>query len=302
MPNDNKRNNAHYIHRLSYTTQEQLVGVFVLAAIALLAWLLITSQKTQNLFEEHITLYGSMDSIRAVEEGTNIIISGLNIGTVSEINIDSSNNLIITMRILKKYQKLIRTDSVAELLSFKFALLGKSFIEISAGSPELPVLEDGSTLSIKESLNLGKLLAQVEPVIHTLHDSINRMNEILNAIEPKQISQNIDNLQSISDDLKVVITQINKGKGLAGSVIYNEDLQKDVLGSAANLKNITDKTLILVESLQQRVDEIPELTEKVKPLLDEADKTLKATQNIWPLSGSMPEDTKQTLTSPVAPE
>jgi len=302
MPNHNKRSHAHYIHRLSYSTQEKLVGTFVLFAVAILAWLLISSQKTQNLFEEQITLYGTMNSIQAVDTDTNIIISGLSIGSVTDVNIDKSNNLIVTMSILKKYQKLIRSDSTAELLNFKFALLGKSVIEITAGSPQLPVVDDGSTLLIKESLNLVKLVAQFEPVISTLQDSITRMNEILNAIEPDKVSHNIDNLQAISDDLKVIIAQINTGKGLAGSVIYDDSLQNDIVESTTNLKEITEKTLNLIDALQKQVDEIPELTEKVKPLLDEADRTLKATQQIWPLSSSLPDNTKQTLTSPEATE
>jgi hypothetical protein len=50
------------------------------------------------------------------------------------------------------------------------------------------------------------------------------------------------------------------------------------------------------------VDEIPELTDRVKPLLDEADKTIKATQQVWPLSGNIQKDSKQTLTPPVLTE
>ncbi len=52
----NNRSKAHYIHRLTYSAQEKLAGTFVLIAVGLLVWLLITSQKTQNLFEDEITL------------------------------------------------------------------------------------------------------------------------------------------------------------------------------------------------------------------------------------------------------
>ena len=62
----NNRTRAHYIHRLSYSAQEKLAGSFVLIAVGLLVWLLISSQKTQNLFEDEITLYATMSSIQAV--------------------------------------------------------------------------------------------------------------------------------------------------------------------------------------------------------------------------------------------
>jgi phospholipid/cholesterol/gamma-HCH transport system substrate-binding protein len=307
--NHNYRTRAHYIHRLSYSAQERLAGSFVLIAVVLLVWLLISSQKTQNLFEDEITLYATMSSIQAVNKDTNVIISGLDIGSVTDVNIDDKNQVIITMSILKKYQKLIRTDSTAELLNFKFAMLGKSVIEISVGSPQLPVIEDGSTLIIKESFNLVQLVAKFEPVLVTLQDSVKKINDILQAIDPEQIGDNISNLDSISSDLKLITRQIRQGKGAAGNAIFNEDMQDDVVATTANLKQLTEQTKGIIEqtrllliSLQQQVDEIPELTDKVKPLLDEADRTIRASQKIWPLSSSMPKDSKQTLTTPEATE
>ncbi len=306
---NNKRARAHYIHRLSYSTQERLAGTFVLLAVGLLVWLLITSQKTQNLFEDEIILYATMSSIQAVNKDTNVIISGLDVGTVTDVNIDDNNQVIITMSILEKYQKLIRTDSTAELLDFKFALLGKSVIEISVGSPQLPVIKNGSTLVIKESFNLVQLIAKFEPVLITLQDSIERTNEILQAIDPKQVGANVDNLESISSNLKAITQQIRQGEGLAGSAIYNDNMKEDVITTTENLKILTERTKDILEqtgtlliSLQEQVDQLPEITEKVKPLLDEADKTIKATQKIWPLSSSMPKDNKQTLTTPEATE
>ena len=309
MPNNKKRTRAHYIHRLSYSAQEQLAGTFVLVAVALLVWLLITSQKTQNLFEEEITLYGTMSSIQAVNKDTNVIISGLDVGTVTDVNIDDSNNIIVTMSILKKYQKLIRTDSIAELLNFKFALLGKSVIEITVGSPQQPVIKDGSTLIIKESINLVKLVTQFEPVLVTMQDSIKKVNEILLAIDPKEVGANVSNLETISSDLKIIVNQVKLGKGLAGSAVFDKGMQEDVLATTENLRILTEQTRdiikqtkALLESIQLQVNDIPELTQKIKPLLDEANKTMKATQQIWPLSSSMPKDNKQTLTSPEATE
>ena len=309
MQNNKKRTRAHYIHRISYSAQERLAGTFVLLAVAILVWLLVSSQKTQNLFEDEITLYATMSSIQAVNKDTNVILSGLDIGTVTDVNIDDSNQVVITMSILKKYQKLIRTDSVAELLNFKFALIGKSVIEFSVGSPQLPIIKDGSYIEIKESVNLVKLVAKFEPVIATLQNSIQKMNEILQAIDPEKVSANINNLATISKDLTFITNQIKQGKGLAGSALFSTEMQNDVLTSTQNLRQITvqtqdiiKQTKILLQSIQQQVNEIPELTEKVKPLLDEVDKTIKATQQIWPLSSSMPEENRQTLTSPEATE
>ncbi|HHO59756.1 MAG TPA: MCE family protein, partial [Thiotrichales bacterium] len=247
MQNRRNRNRTHYIHRLSYTAQERLAGSFVLIALFVLVWLLVSSEKTQNLFEEEYTLYGTMNSIQAVNEDTNVIVSGLVVGSVTRVDITDDNRVVVAMSILKKYQKLIRTDSTADLLSFKFALVGKSAIEISMGSPGLPVLEDGSRIKINESLNLVKIIEKVEPVLVSLEDSIRQTNLILHAIDPEKvrlaldsaqqtltrteqilakiqpekIAGSIDNLHAISADASGISQQLHSGRGVAGSMLYD---------------------------------------------------------------------------------
>ena len=44
---------SHYIHRTSYSFQEQMVGMFVLIAVGILLVLFFFMIKQQNLFEEY---------------------------------------------------------------------------------------------------------------------------------------------------------------------------------------------------------------------------------------------------------
>ena len=322
MQNQRNRNRTHYIHRLTYTAQERLAGSFVLVAVFVLTWLLVTADRTQNLFEEEFTLYGAMNSIQAVNEGSDVIVSGLVVGSVSGVDITEDNKAVINMAILKKYQKLIRADSTADLINFKLAMVGKSAIEISIGSPSLPVLKEGSTIQINESLNLVKIIEKVEPVLASLEDSIKQTNRILhaidpdkvrlsldslqhslektatilNTIEPQKIAGSLDNVYGVSSDARAISHQLQSGRGVAGGLLYNEKLNRDIQTSTHNLTQLTEQMKQLLSSLQEQVYGIPELTGKIKPLLDEADKTIKATQQIWPLSGAIRKDHRQRLT------
>jgi hypothetical protein len=57
-----------------------------------------------------------------------------------------------------------------------------------------------------------------------------------------------------------------------------------------------------LHDLQTQADEIPEITNKVKPLINEADKTIRATQQLWLISGNIPQAKDETLVSPDASE
>ena len=154
-----------------------------------------------------------------------------------------------------------------------------------------------------------KLIAQFEPALVTLSDSINKMDEIIQVVDSQQINNNLNNIESITNNLKAITRKIHQGEGVAGSVVFNKDMQQDVITSTKNLTEITSKTITIIgqtqkllDSLQLQVDEMPEITKKVKPLLEQADKTLKATQQIWPISSGIPREHKQTLTTPEARE
>lgn len=290
---------THYIHRISYTTQERLVGTFVLVAVFILIGLLLSSGKTKNLFEEYITIYGEMQTVQAINKDTEIIISGLNAGSVSSVDITDENKIILSMKILKKYHNLLRQDSVAKLISFNFAVVQKSVIEISTGSTDKPLLSDGSTLQITEAFNIEDLLNNIEPVFLALEDSILKMNTILSEIDPDKLGTTLDNMHAITTDIEEISNHMRAGKGLIGQSLYDEDFRNSITTTTKNMEQASVKINLLLNDIKQQVQNVPELLEKIGPLLNEADKTIKGAQNIWPLSSAVEKNqNKETLVPP----
>lgn len=290
---------THYIHKISYTTQERIVGTFVLVAVFILIGLLLSSGKTKNLFEEYITIYGELQSVQVINTDTEVTISGLSAGSVSSVDITDDNKVVLTMKILKKYQNLLREDSEAKLSSFNFAVVQKSIIEISTGSRDKPLLEDGSTLLVDEAFNIKKMLDKIEPLFLTLEDSVVKMNKILSEIDPGKLGTTLDNMQTITTDIKDISEHMRAGKGLIGQSLYDDDFKNSIITTTKNMELASIKVNLLLNDIKQQVQNVPELLEKIGPLLNEADKTIKATQNIWPLSSAVKKDEdKETLISP----
>ena len=290
---------THYIHRISYTTQERIVGTFVLVAMIILIGLLLSSGKTQNLFEDYITIYGELESVQAVNSDTEVTISGLPAGTVSSVDITDENKVVLTMQILKKYHNLLREDSEAMLSSFNFAMVQKSVIEISTGSSDKTRLNDGSTLTINEAFNIKDVIAKIEPIFMKLEDSIIKMNNILSAVDHEKLGVTLDNMNVLTTDLRDITEHLQAGNGLIGSALYGEKMETDVKSIASNMVGVTEELSVMMKQLNKQVATMPELVNKIGPLLNEADKTIKASQRIWPLSSAMDKNgNKNTLTSP----
>ena len=291
---------THYIHRISYSTQERIVGLFILIATFILLGLLLSSGKTKNLFEDYITIYGELQTIQAINKDTEVVISGLPAGSVSSVDITSDNKVVLTMKILKKYHNLIREDSEAKLSSFNFAVVQKSVIEITTGSIDQALLKDGSTLAIVEAFNIKDMIGKIEPIFITLEDSIHKMNDVLSAINHKKLEVTLDNMNVLTTDIRDITQHMMAAEGLMGSVIFEKEMEKNVKDIAINMVDVTNKLRTTTMLINKQIEAMPELVNEIGPLLKEADKTIKASQRIWPLSSAMEENTDNTntLTSP----
>ncbi len=300
MQDKRSKPRTHYIHRISYSTQERIVGVFVLAAMIILIGLLLSSGKTKNLFEDYVTIYGELQSIQAINKDTEVVISGLPAGNVSSVDITDDNKVILTMKILKKYHNLLREDSEAKLSSFNFAVVQKSVIEITTGSYDKALLKDGSTLAINEAFNIKEMIAKIEPIFISLEDSIQKMNNVLSAIDHEKLEVTLDNMNVLTTDVRDITEQIRAGKGLVGSALYEEEMESNVKEIAVNMVDVTEELRTMMKQINKQIADMPELVNKIGPLLQEADKTIKASQRIWPLSTAIGETNEgsNTLTSP----
>ena len=103
----------------------------------------------------------------------------------------------------------------------------------------------------------------------------------------------------ITADIRDISEHMRAGEGLIGSTLYGKDMENNVKDIAINMVDVTEELKTLMQQLNKQIADMPELVNKIGPLLKEADKTIKASQRIWPLSSAMEQnDNADTLTSP----
>ena len=103
----------------------------------------------------------------------------------------------------------------------------------------------------------------------------------------------------ITADIRDISEHMRTGEGLIGSALFGKDMENNVKDIAINMVDVTEELKTLMQQLNKQIADMPELVNKIGPLLKEADKTIKASQRIWPLSSAMKQnDNADTLTSP----
>lgn len=297
----------HYIHRTSYSFQEQIVGVFVLSALALMLFLLFTLIKNQNLFAEYFTLYGRLSSAEGLSTETSVQVSGFKVGHVSAIEITDKNDILVTLKIFKKHHRLIRTDSVMRISSLSATVFGNSVIDISLGSPDKPLIQDGTTLQIQESISVDKVISEAAATLKTVTRMVDDVSGIIRAVHPENIESilnNIDqttaNINKTSANIYAVTQHIQQGKGPVGEVVYGEQAQQKIREGLENLRHGTESLKQMMQQLNNDSHQVPVILNNMNQLIDETQKTIEATQRIWPISSAVKQPVdKARLVKPV---
>ncbi|MDQ1362958.1 MAG: phospholipid/cholesterol/gamma-HCH transport system substrate-binding protein [Pseudomonadota bacterium] len=286
MNNDTNKK-PHYIHRTSYSFQEKLVGTFVLGAAILLLLLLVSLLRQQNMFEDHFEVYGVLKTAEGLAKETAIKVSGVEVGYVSGFEITPNNDIKVSLRIFERYHSLLRADSEIVTGGMGATLFGKSNIEITAGSPDKPLIEKGAFLKVQQSNSVEDVVTEAKLALDKINTIIDDVYVIIDNVHPESISNTLLSLQQASKNIEQLTTQINSAQGPLNTIIHDEKLKKNLQTAGANLQDATQSLGSLAGKVDYDVNQVPLIMQKIQAALDETSVTIQAAQRIWPISSAI---------------
>ncbi|MBC7862462.1 MAG: MCE family protein [Bacteroidia bacterium] len=187
------------------------LGVFIVTGIILLiAGIYIVGQK-QRLFSNVFRVSGVFENVSGLQVGNNIRFSGINVGTVENIEIITDTSVRVDMIIDITTQKFIKKDAKAIIGSD--GLMGNKIINITPGS------------CLQKEIRNGGIIATVRPI---------NMDEMWG-----QLKTTADNAATITTDLSEIISSIRYGKGSIGKLLMDSSLAEDLDQTLTNVKRGT---------------------------------------------------------------
>jgi len=266
-----------------------MVGVFVLSAIAVLVFLLFSSIKSQNIFEDYFTIYGKLQSAEGLSTETIVQVSGIEVGKVSAIEITDDNHIMLTMHVFERFHRLLRTDSRVKVSSLNATIIGKSIIEITAGSHDQDMLQAGAILNIQESNSVDDVIAEATIMLEAVKKVVHDVSNVVSAVDADKVASIVDSFNKMAINIDLLSQRINSGQGVVGSLIYDDAMQQNISQSVVNLRQATDELKAMIQLLKNDAREVPVVLENINSMIGETEKTIRATQKIWPISSAMPE-------------
>ena len=122
---------------LEYTWK---LGMFVIIGLVLFTGTIYYVGKQQNLFGSTFHLKSNFKTVSGLQVGNNVRFSGINIGTVSEIQLINDSSVVVNVLIDEEVQKFIKSDASASIGSD--GLMGDKVLTISPGINSNTIVKD----------------------------------------------------------------------------------------------------------------------------------------------------------------
>lgn len=282
-------------------SQNIRLGIFILIGTILLIIALYFIGSRQNLFGKTFVLKARFENVNGLMEGNNVRFSGIDVGTVKDVEIINDSTVEVTMIIEEKVRKFIKKNAVASVGTD--GLMGNKLVNIIVMKGNFKSVEDGDELETVAPLDLADALTTLNAtnknlvsITDNLVDFTNQISEentlwkLLSdstvATDVKTAVMNLKNTSAqslmIAKDLKKISNEIKNGKGMAGTLINDTTF-------SAQLENTIGKLEKFGDSLNMVSSDISAIVDDLKKGKGSAGKLLNDTTLIHQLTKSLVE-------------
>jgi phospholipid/cholesterol/gamma-HCH transport system substrate-binding protein len=248
------------------------VGLFMTAALALLAWLILRVEDWRLFGHAGKRVDAVFDSVQGLDDKAAIRVAGVRVGRVDGIHLEGRK-----ARVTLLLETDVPLTEGAEASIANLGLLGDKFVELDPGPQGAPPLAAGAVLPGRSPVSIDQALAKIEKIgdsvegflsgggagggLGDLVSSIRQTSDELRAVivENRQsLGGTVKNFErfssTLAEDLPRLTSQIERVLGQVDAVLAeNRGNLKDSMG---NIKELTAK-------VQTSVDNLNEITGKI---------------------------------------
>ncbi len=232
------------------SAQHYKLGIFVLTAIALFAVGIYFIGVNRNLFGANFELQSEFKNVSGLKQGSNVRLSGINIGTVYKIEFISDSLVLVKLLIKKEVQPYIKTDAVASIGSD--GLVGDKVLIIAPGTNSHTPVQDHDVISSFKTIEIEDILSSVqksarntEIITHRLIDFSGKMNNpngllsqvMTNKALAQSISKTLHELETSSREIARFTPYLNDHNGLVWNALTNKSWTNRIESSLYSLQN-----------------------------------------------------------------
>lgn len=201
-------------------TLEVVVGVFMITVFFGIAYFTIVLSRDAWFSRKH-HVEVRFNHVMGLREGDSVVVRGMPIGKVQQLKLQEDGVMVVAslderVRLREGYRISVVTSSI----------LGGRYLDVDEGPLENPLLAEGT---IPRGRDPYDLMADAAELVAAIKDGV---------IEGGVV----ENIQSVSADLREITARINAGEGFVGKLLSSDDsVFTDLAALVASLRGIVEK-------------------------------------------------------------
>ena len=300
-----------------------VVGTFVVGGLLLFAVGLFMIGDRRLLFTERFEVEADFGNVTGIAIGTGVRLAGFDAGEVLgiEIPLNPGERFLVRMRVREDLRPLVRTDSVAAVLTD--GLLGSVFIQIRSGSADAPAVEDGDRIRGVDAVEIADLIEEGRRTFRTVGEEFigiqDQMSEALDAlVEPITVTTELvarvradvetitgtaaevtQHARALLEETRAIIEALASGESTLGQLLGDDSLYQGLVGTVQETEATMRAVRQSAEEVEQLVDRLggpegdgtrlladaAEAAALARNAMEDVAENTEALKRSWPFSG-----------------
>ena len=233
------------------TWSELRVGLFVLVGLLILA-VAIFYVTGAGVFGPKYHLKTFLPEVSGLAPGAAVRLDGVEIGNVDRITLaprdrgkppDRMHNIEIGMKLDRKYQNDVLTDSTASLVTE--GLLGNRYVNIQRGYTGVP-LKDGQIVTGTEEKAIKEVVERSADVLSNLQALSDEVRDLISGVRAGKGSlgklltddQAYNHLNHILANGDQIVSNVQSGQGTVGKLVMTDEMSTKVQNAVDQVNTI----------------------------------------------------------------
>lgn len=189
------------------------LGLFSIIMLAVAIGAIYYIGKQRNKFGSVVTISAQFKSVSGLKTGSNVLVGGIEVGTVDNIALITDTTVQVQMVIQKGVEKFIKKNAKASIGSE--GLMGDKVVSLIPGSRDTTAIRNGDTLASVPPIETDAIMASLKT--------------------------SADNAAIITGNLADISYRISHGRGALGKLLRDTTLSTNLSSTMKNLNSSSKK-------------------------------------------------------------
>jgi phospholipid/cholesterol/gamma-HCH transport system substrate-binding protein len=249
------------------------LGVFVFAGLLFLIFALYMIGRNRSLFGSTFSISARFNNINGLVPGNNVRYSGIDVGTVNQIELINDTSVLVTMLIEKSARGHIKTNAIASIGTD--GLMGNKLISIKSQSGPADPVKDGDEIQTRKPVETDEMLqtlnttneniAIITKNLKEITGKLNSRNSLWNFLADTLIVQDLkravssirqagSNTVRFTDDAAQLVHNLREGKGLASTLFTDTLMTRQLRASLSEIQKASKDLSMTTAQLKETVN------------------------------------------------